>query len=436
MRSQNLVPLLVCALAAPLAAQRATVYYDHRPGGASSEGRLSYLPSGEPKEARRLGQPPRLDIPKGAQVCLVIENANPLLYSYSLGAKAIVVETPAEVTKLVDLLSGLVNSTGAATNTTEMVALGARFTSLWQGGEKPLKPVVEASAIPSYYSAIALMLARYRDMQEAKLASDAGSLESAHARIVSLFNEAMAFAKQAQAVYDGKLTAADQKNDGVVLASQQLQSLLQSVRALQKEVQSAWEKRDDPVCSDAFDGQALSLSLSIQSRITVGDDFTPRRPIGDKVATVEASPIDGSRFSVSPGGLLSALIGGQQRFGVTDGVVTRTADQSVRFLPTVFLSGRATPTSWLWGTIGTSVDDKGVEGFFFGLTGRFGVPVIGPNMSLGVGLSLTRVVTGLKDGAVGHPLPTGIDNIEAITQTDLRPGLGIVFSLTGLSPKH
>ena len=91
-----------------LAAQNAYVYYTHKPGDTTSNPRLTFVTSGERVDRngpqRHLGQPPMLQVPRGSQACIVVEDANPLLYDYKLESKTIVIAAPEGYG---DILSGL-----------------------------------------------------------------------------------------------------------------------------------------------------------------------------------------------------------------------------------------------------------------------------------------------------------------------------------------
>lgn len=397
-------------------AQRATVYYDHRPGTGTAEGRLEYVRSGDLATARRSGLPPRLEVPQGEQVCFRIENANPLLYLYSLTAKPIVATESVEVTELVALLAKMMPIMPKAK--------AAPYTSLGI----PMARRDPGPSLREYQEMVGAIAANLRMIQLAKLSSDRQSLEVAKQEIDSLIEGAREENKRAE---EALRTLDTNDQVGTQLATQLRISIMEQIESLAREVESAWTQRTNPICSDKVDGKALSITLAIRSRADSG--FKPARPVGDAVAIIEGTPSDQRRYMVSAGGMASSLIAGQRQFGVVDGVVTESQDRAVRFLPMAYISGRATSDSWLWGTIGTSVDDEGVQGLFFGLTGQFGVAIIGPSMSLGVGLSLARVTTGLNKGTVGAPLPDGIESVDAITSSALRPGLGVTFTITGLS---
>ena len=70
---------------------------------------------------------------------------------------------------------------------------------------------------------------------------------------------------------------------------------------------------------------------------------------------------------------------------------------------------------------------------FFGLVLRGGASVIGSNLIIGAGLTLSNVATGLSKGEVGKPLPAEVSSLDDIVKRSLRPGAAVVFSLSGLS---
>jgi len=83
------------SVASSAPAQTAVVYYDHRPGDTTAAQRVTYLLPGEhasldrAQARRHVGLPPMLNIAQGSSVCVVVENANPLLYSYTAASKTI-----------------------------------------------------------------------------------------------------------------------------------------------------------------------------------------------------------------------------------------------------------------------------------------------------------------------------------------------------------
>lgn len=396
------------AIPAHAHAQRATVYYDHQPGTATSDGRLSYIESGDKAGERRLGEPPRLLIPKGAKACIVIEHANPLLYAYSLSAKPLSSEVPADLATII-------------------AALGQVLSTAKGAGIAPADTVANL-----YFGKVALLVEALQDMSKQKLASDTVSLDSTRTRVAALAVKAESINQDAKTIL-AALSTADRADPAVILATQQQESLWERITNLRKEVQTAWEKSHDPVCVTIND-KALGITLSVKPKLDTTSGFKAQRPTGN-VAAFEATPSTSSLFEVGFGAMLSVLVDGQKQFGVTNGLVTAGPDRSPKFSPTLFASARATRSSFLWGTIGASASDKGLTSLFLGFSSRFGVAIVGPEMSIGVGLAITRVPTGLSTGAVGAPLPQGIDKIDAIVKTDLRAGLGIMFTLTGISPK-
>lgn len=406
---------LCCGLilaAAPLAessAQSATVYYNHRPGKGSVDGRVSYTESGDLASNRRLGVPPRLIVPKGSKACLLVDYANPLLYSYSLGTKPLTAEAVADLGKIVDALRAVIGIAKA--------------------------PGIEA-AIPTptiYYGKVALLVELREQVEKERMASDTLPLETTKTRVAALHARADTVNREANEVFAG-LTADDRtRNAAVILASQQQKALWEQIAGLRKEVQSAWEESGDPVCTTVTD-KALAVTLVVKPRLDSTSGFRSQRPVGN-VAAFEVTPSRSDFFEVGFGGLVSAFIDDQQQFGLKDGLVVQTRDRSPKFAPTFFASARASRSSWLWGTIGASADDKGLSAAFFGFATRFGVSIVGPEMTIGVGLSLARVTTGLTTGEVGSPLPQGVDKIDGILKRDLRAGLGVMFTLTGISPQ-
>jgi len=390
-------------------AQRATVYYDHRPGQSDAEGRISFQTSEDKGEERRHGTPPRLQVPQGSSACVVVENANPVLYTYSLSSKTLTVEAPADLGKIaaaLNVLLGFAKARGFAANPKDT-----------------LQPAF-------YYQLVAGLIDDLVAMKSTEMSSDtAAALAAVLRRIDTLYLRADSSNNRATNIRSKLSPQAPESPVPLVAAEQE--DAWNAIVALRKRFIDAAAKASDPLCAK-IDDKVLRITLSIKPALDTGKVFSPRRPIGDSVVTFEAQPVSNVAFEVAVGGLVSTLTSEQSRFAVENGVVVQRSDRTPIFKTTIFALGRAWRGSWLRGAIGASVDDKGASALFFGLAGKFGVAIVGPELSLGVGLSLARVPVGLTQGSVGMPLPSSVSDVNKVVSTALRPGLGVSFTLTGV----
>jgi hypothetical protein len=185
-----------------------------------------------------------------------------------------------------------------------------------------------------------------------------------------------------------------------------------------------------PLCVDV-NKDRVSVSLSISSRLasTEKADLQRRKP-GDKVVSFEAEPVSTVVFEVVPGALVTSLVSGARTFVVENGVVVgRPAGTA--FHIGGFAMGRW-PKTPVWGALGVATSDTKNPDLFAGLVVRLGNLITGPNLGIGGGVSWTYAPVGLKKGAEGQPLPSGVDKLDDIVDRSYQPGLGVVFTLTGL----
>ncbi len=391
--------VLVGSLAAKgLRAQDAFVYYDHHPGAAGLDGRVSYVPSGHDSGAHLLGRPPTLVIPSGSRLCIEVVHGNPALYAYSLLAKTLPPDTIAGLSALITQLSGAITKPGP-------------------GGGSGASPVIVQ---------VASLYAKLLEMQVYQFASDSiADFAQAAARMGSLYLEATGINRLAESLLQQRDTTL---GPGV-------QELLRAVRAetwgrigvINARFRHALEIAGDPMCTPVGTSR---LRVTLQIARTLTDSAgKPLRPVGDSILTVIVDPRDERTFLVEPGFLLSVGTQDKSTIGLQGGVVTQTPDHSVGAHAAVFALARLGDIRWLWATLGVASAEKTVSDIFAGVTFRGGASLAGDHLSVGVGLALSRVPVGLSQGAVGSALPASVKSVSDIVQYGFRPGLGVTFAV-------
>jgi hypothetical protein len=352
-----------------------------------------------------------IGVPQGGRVCVIIEDANPVLYSYSVGSKAVTVDPDQETSTIIAGLKKFLSPESGK-------ALG--FT-----GNSPL------DNIDRYSQRLGAIYSLLLTMQDERSGSDGVADFSVTATKIGLVADSVKkLDKAAEEAFNSFPDDDKQKNMVVRLLRAKHEELRTAVNALSRQFATGRGHLELPCVPVNKD--RLQVTLAIQP---IGD--TPAkdkrvRLTGDAIVTIQADPISTRAVEVGAGFVVSALIRGQKQFDVRDNIVVGQDDAATQFRPAAYLMARAWGPQWLWGTIGFSADTKGVSDLFFGLSGRFGGSIVGTRMTLGVGLALSRVVTGLSKGAEGAPLPPNVKDISEITEQKLRPGLGIALMLSGL----
>jgi hypothetical protein len=87
----------------------------------------------------------------------------------------------------------------------------------------------------------------------------------------------------------------------------------------------------------------------------------------------------------------------------------------------------------LWGAVGVARGASIAPDLFVGLALRAGESVVGTNMIVGAGLSLSKVVVGLSEGREGAALPSDVTDVQKIGAREYRAGIGVILTVSGLS---
>lgn len=406
-----LIALALYSVAEDARAQDATVFVTHRLTSQGPTRETTYRLAGEDTARRHAGLPGMLEVPAGSRACVVVENANPVLYSYSLSAKAIKVTAPDSMVASMKLLMGLAQAASPALakmGTTAMI------------GALP-----SAAPDTSYAAAVAAVYRPYLTLADLRAISDSATNLPAIARQVSaVFADSVKkYNNVADATYDSlKVKTAVQTR---MLRAQQLEAF-QKASGIATEFAMALGRYHDPICTTALTGRSRVV-LAVASQAGTKD---AARATGDSLIAFTAEAETDQDFEFGAGMVVNALTSHGKNLAVENGVVTEKTADAVLFRPIFFGHYRNWGARWLYATVGTAVSGKSISDVFLGATSRFGARS-GVGIALGFGLALSEQVVDLKQGRIGDALPKDVSNLSDITTKQLKPGLGIALSLTG-----
>lgn len=413
---------------APARAQNARVQYDHRPGEMPAVARTRYLLPGErTKEGRDAelhdGPVPLLSVPQGSSACVVVQNANTLLYSYALSQRTVSVESPSGLADLLTGFASAIGAIGSRAGTFGASAIGDTTkesdvsSKAWQDSlskyasdVKTLADVASALAKTKTDSDLDIDLSR--TLESAKSSKARG--EAAHERATRLFENSRQAPASLRTIFD-------------IIRSQQTM-LWTQVETAFREIEQAATLSAPTFCMPIKE-QRVELVLTITARTTLSGERKRARPV-DSLSIAVVDPLSLKRFELVPAFAVAFGVSGAQRFSVKDGKIEGTRETGPYVTPGIFALGRAIGP--LWGMIGISKGQELADGFI-GVVLRGGDSVVGTNLIVGGGLALSSVPTGLKAGAVGQPLPANVQNLTNIVERKHRPGAAIIFTLSGLS---
>lgn len=394
MTARGLAVLLTLASVRSAAAQDAYVYYDHRPGAAGVDARLSYIrPGGDPAHPQ-IGRPPRLTIASGARLCVQIRNRNEVLYSYVLTATKVAADTIAGLGELIKLIRGIA-------------------------------PALARLPYEPYLTAVANLHDTLQLMQAYQRASDTiVDFTSAAAGMASLARGAAA---QDSVATELRNQLGTDTTPVVRLLRAVHDDLSKRIKKTGGAFRQAAETLNDPICTTVATSR-LRVTLKI-ARTAVDTTAAPHRPVGDTVVGVDVDPRDDRTFLLEPGTLLSVFTQDKSTISLQNGVVTQASDHSPGFHAGVFAMARLPTVRWLWATFGAATSDNAVSDLFIGLTLRSGTSVVGGHIGLGLGLALSRVPVGVSQGTVGGALPADVKNVDDVVQRSFRAGVGVTFAV-------
>jgi hypothetical protein len=390
--------LITVAPIARAVGQDAYVYYDHHPGPASLDARLSYVGDA----GLRTGRPPALTVPSGSQLCIQVVNRNEILYSYAITAKDIPADTIPGLSALIKQLNGALNSVSTR------AAAGAT-------GEP------RRQSYDPYLTAVADLYKKLLDIQSYQQASDTvADFPHAAGEIARLTREAADTNRAATAALGG--LGADTNSAEVRLIRTVHADVWSRIGVIANRFRHALGTLGDPLCTRVATSR---LRVTLKIAATTADlGGAPQRPTGDTVLTLVVEPRDDRNVLVEPGTLVSAFTQDKSTIGVRTGVITQAPDHGMGVHAGVFALFRAGTIPWLWVAVGAATGEQLVPDFFIGMAVRGGASLVGGRIFAGVGLALTRVPVGVSQGSVGGALPADVKKVDDIIQREFRPGLG------------
>jgi hypothetical protein len=397
-------------------AQSAIVYYDHRPGDSAIVPRVSYLMPGErssrspnPKE-RHAGLPPALRVPQGSSVCVVVEHANPLLYTYATASRAITTES---TTGLASLLSSIVPIITAI----EKSSYARGYLTPSHDSQADL---LQYARDVRHIAGIASNLDDVRDKTDAETDLSA----AAHAAD-SLGTEADLENNSAAKLF------ASHRADTIFVLLHEVQTAAFAQIATRREEIAIAANASDPTFCSVLDDSRIRTTLAVTRKFKAASGEHAFRPSRDSVFSVVSDPLSTRVFELVPAAVLSFDMQGRRRFGIDNGVVRGRDDKRPMFNPGILALGRVGGPLWAAAGVGKGFDVS--PDLFVGATLRAGESVVGTNIVVGAGLSVSKVVVGLSEGREGGAVPSDATDVQQIVKREYRTGVGVIFSVSGLS---
>jgi len=423
LRSLSSALLITVAAAAHAVAQNAYVYYDHKPGAANLNGRVSYTRSGRDLGTRQAGRPPSLPVPSKSQLCIDVENRNEVLYSYTIAAADLPVDTIPGLAALVKLLTDPLQ-TRALERTVAIDSARARLRT--DPGDIRARAIVEAPDPDRYLRPVADLYVKLQEMLEYQLASDAeSSFARAASGIANLAAEAAHIDTLANQAFRSLGPDTTSPEIGLIRATHA--DLRSRIGVISRRFRHALETHRDPFCTEVGTSR---MRVTLKIARTLADPGGGRlRPVGDTVLTVVVDPTDERRFLIEPGMILSAFTQDRSTIRLDSTLVAQAPNHGVGMHAGVFAMARAGSIRWLWVTVGAATADNAVSDVFVGVTFRGGASLVGGRVSAGIGLALTRVPVGVSQGSVGSAMPADVKNVDDVIQREFRPGLGVTFAI-------
>jgi hypothetical protein len=391
---------------AQLPAQVVRVYVHHSKGIDDLSDRVFYTPSGasiKDTVAAALSVP--FSVPSGGKICVVVEDGNPLLFSYSVTSAIVPYTAPAGLTDLV-------------------AQLQTRFPSAIAGQSAERLPAMET--FPSLVQKLALV--RQKALEDLRLHSDEFDHFSRVADSAKVLYNSAKFDNEGA---DEKWAAA---NDADRVSWQDLRILQtvswQRIAALNGSFITAAAVDGKDLCTK-IDHDHVKVTLKITQLVTGDEAKYLARRVPKSDLAFDIDPESTAQFEVGAGTLITSFVNKGHSFAVENGVVVdRPYGTAWRLGAFAMARWRSSP---LWGAIGVAKSDTNQPDYFFGSVARLGNILTGPSLSIGAGIVYTNAPVGLKGGAVvGTQLPSKIDKIEDAVVRQYQPGLGVTITVTGL----
>jgi hypothetical protein len=340
----------------------------------------------------------------------VVEHANTLLYTYTAASKSVTTEAP---TGLASLLSSIVPIITAIEKSSN--ARGYLATS--RDAEADL---LQYAREVQHIADIASNLDDVRSETDA----EPGLGRAAHAA------DSLAQVAETENTSAAKLFTAHRSDTVFVLLRDVQTSAFSHITAESQEIRLAAAASDPTFCA-LLDDSRVRTTLAVTRKFKVASGELPLRPARDSVFSVVSDPLSTRVFELVPAAVLSFDMQGRRRFGIDNGVVRGREDRRPMFNPGMLALGRVAGP--LWAAAGVAKGFDVSPDLFVGATLRAGESVIGTNIVVGAGLSVSKVVVGLSEGREGAAVPSDATDLQQIVKREYRTGVGVIFSVSGLS---
>ena len=393
------------------AAQDGFVVYDHMPSRVTGARLIKYYPPGASEGGGVRGAPPQpLEVRQGSSACYIVENPNPLLYTYSISTTVIPQDEPEQLSSLLDNLKSLVD---------------LALTLPSDGSAETTSP---ANA-PEYGEIVNSLDEDYEALVQARTASDAtANFAETVATMKRLLKDAEETGKNAEALYKASDPV---KKDVRALRAYEL-ILKERIAEIEKAVREVEVYATQPfvLCTPVGEN-LIRVALASSRKIKATEEAPTRRPI-DTLATFEVRPRTTKRFRIAPSLVIGyPLAAGAHSFAVRDSALVQDAPET-SFLAPVVAQFRNWETP-LWGTVG--VRPRGLDevpDLFLGLAYDFGDLIGGPSATLGAGVTILQTPVRLKKGKLGEALPPDVEELEDIVERKPLIGFGFTFTISSL----
>jgi hypothetical protein len=397
-------------------AQSAIVYYDHRPGDSAIVPRVSYLLPGDrasrPPNAneRHPGLPPTLRVPQGSSVCVVVEHANSLLYTYTAASRSTTTEPPTGLASLLSSIIPIITSIEKLSNARGYLAASRDAEADLLQYARQVRHIADIAS--------SLDEVRSGTDGEANLAGAAQSVDSL-AREADIENNSAA-----------KLFVSH-RADTIFVVLHEVQTAALSQIMTERQEFAVAANASDPTFCTVLDDSRIRTTLAVTRKFKVASGEHALRPSRDSVFSVVSEPLSTRVFELVPAAVLSFDMQGRRRFGIDNGIVRGRDDKRPMFNPGILALGRVGGPLWAAAGVGKGFDIS--PDLFVGATLRAGQSVVGTNIVVGAGLSVSKVVVGLSEGREGGAVPSDATDVQQIVKREYRTGVGVIFSVSGLS---
>jgi len=363
---------------------------------------------------------------------LSVVNANPLLYTYAAASKVIAVTAPDGFSDVVGGVQAVIAGLGIAKSSGPPAAQA-------RAAEQPADIIARLradstrnsaawSATQGYAERLQDMLDIVKAVNDLRLRSDAYPFDTVMARA----REFQTQIKIAGSRADKERMKAEEllgKDNRILLQLRALQDITgERFDARFAEFEAADALRYNPLCVKVGNDR-LRLSLTIKSRGVEGVKVS--RLVLDDVVAVELEPQSDMAFEVAPAVMLGLNVN-RPIFSITNNIVQTRETSELIARPALLALGRLWPLGWLWAGVGAAKGPGVTPDIFLGLVARPGLSLAEAQLSVGFGLGLYQVATGLKEGAVGQPLPSNVKNLDDNVARSTRAGFALIFTFSGL----